>query len=100
MLQFPRLHQREHFPEFIQRAETPGKHNQRLGELREPQLAHEKIMKHEAELRTDVVIGALFVRQLNTQSDGFSAGFGRATVCRLHDSRASAGADYEAPRMI
>src|SRR6266550_7985325 len=54
------LHQGEHFPELVHCAVAAGKNNQRLGKLREPQLAHEKIMEHEAQFRADVVIRTLF----------------------------------------
>src|SRR4029077_13074448 len=77
-----------------------GKNNQRLGKLSEPQLAHEKIMKHETQLRTDVVIGPLFVGQFNAQANGFSARLSRAAISRFHNPGPSAGANYEATRMI
>jgi len=57
-------------------------------------------MKHETQFRTDVIVGALFVRQLDAQADGLPPGLGRPAVGRFHDSRSSPGTDHEAPRMI
>src|SRR6266404_2827361 len=99
-LQFAGLHQGEHFPELVHCAVAAGKNNQRLGKLREPQLAHEKIMEHKAQLRADVVIRTLFVRQLNAQADGLSAGLGGAEIGRLHDSRPAPRADDEPARIV
>src|SRR6185437_7179564 len=43
--EFLRLHQREDFHQFVQRAEAAGKRHQRLGQVGEPKLAHEKVME-------------------------------------------------------
>src|SRR6476660_6373390 len=48
------LQQREHLPKFVHRAEAAGKNDEGLGDLREPEFAHEEVVKIEAELRTDV----------------------------------------------
>src|SRR5271156_345569 len=63
--EFPRLQQRHHLPKLIHRPESAGKNDQRLGNLREPQFAHEKIMKIKAQFRTDIRVRKLFVRQFN-----------------------------------
>src|ERR1700676_147737 len=57
-------------------------------------------MEHKAQFGAYVVVGTLFVRQLNTQADGFSAGFGGAEVGRLHDSRPAPRADDESPGIV
>src|SRR5262249_60183282 len=41
------LNQRQYFKEFIHRAETAGKDHQGLGQIDEPEFAHEKVMKSE-----------------------------------------------------
>src|SRR5262249_893178 len=48
------LHQREHLPQFVHGAEAARENDQRLGQLREPQLAHEEVVELKIELRTDV----------------------------------------------
>src|ERR1700722_5467189 len=46
----------EHLPKLVHGAESTWKNNQRFGHLREPQLAHEKIMKKEIQFRSDIPI--------------------------------------------
>src|ERR1700691_2085298 len=48
------LHECEHFPEFVHGAEAAGKNNQSFGHLREPELAHKKIVKKEIQLGRDI----------------------------------------------
>ena len=67
------LRQRQDLQHFVQRSEAARKHHQRLGEIREPELAHEEVVKLEAQLRADVRIGQLLERQPDIQPDGFAA---------------------------
>src|ERR1043166_2585748 len=55
-------------------------------------------MKIETQLRADIGIRKLLVRQLDRQSDRFSPGFIRSAVRRFHNSWASSGAHHESPR--
>src|SRR5437879_64017 len=99
-LQLACLHQGEHFPKLVHGAETPRKDDERLGELREPQLAHEKVVKLKIEPGTDVGVRPLLMGQFDAQTDGFAAGLGRAAVGRLHDAGTAAGTDDEPPGML
>ena len=45
LAQLLRLHQRQDFRQFVQGAEAARKHHQRLGQVREPELAHEEVVK-------------------------------------------------------
>src|SRR5207245_9820643 len=94
------LQQREHFPEFVHGAKAARKNNEGFGELREPELAHEKVMEVEAQLGADVGIRELLVGKLDGKADGLAAGFRSAAVGGFHDARAAAGADDEPPRML
>src|SRR5208337_3289955 len=87
-----------HFPKFIHSAKTAGEYDERFGDLREPQFAHEEIVKIEAELGADVRVRKLFVRQLDGQADGFASSFVSAAIGGFHDSGSAAGANYEATR--
>ena len=98
--QFAGLHQREHFPKLVHGAESARENDQGFRDLREPQFAHEKIMEVEAQFAADEAIGKLFVRQLDAQADGFSAGFGCAAIRCFHDAGAAAAADDEAARVL
>src|ERR1700689_2972398 len=92
------LHECEHFPEFVHGAEAAGKNNQSFGHLREPELAHKKIVKKEIQLGRDIAIGFLLVRKLDAEADGRTAGFGCAAIGCLHDSRTASGTDEETAR--
>ena len=94
-----RLQQREHLPELIHRAKAAGKDDEGFGDLREPQFAHEEIMKIEAELRADVGVGELLVGELDREADGFAAGFDGAAIGSLHDAWTAPGANDEAARL-
>jgi hypothetical protein len=78
----------------------PGKHDQRLRQIREPQLAHEEVVELEAQLGRDVRVGKLLERQADIQADGLASGIGRAAIGRFHNARPAAGADHEAVRAV
>src|SRR5258707_15410384 len=96
--QLPRLKKHHHFPQLVHCSKTAGKHDQRFRNLSEPQLAHEKIMEIKTQLRADVRIRKLFVRQLNRKSNGLASRFISAAVCCFHDSRPATRTNYESPR--
>src|SRR5271168_3805511 len=95
-IQFLRLLQREYLHHFVERAEPARKHDQRPREMREPQLAHKKIVKLERQRARDVRIGPLLMRQPDVQPDGPAARVGGAAIGRFHDTGAAAGADHVA----
>ena len=73
-----------------QRAEAARKDHQRLGQVREPELAHEEVVELEVQPVGDVRVGALLERQPDVQADRLAAGLVRAAVGRLHDAGAAA----------
>src|SRR5215468_5113951 len=85
-----RLREGEDLKQLVERAEAAGKNDQRFGEIREPVLAHEEVVKLEVEIRRDVAVGILLERQADVQSDGFAAGFAGAAVGGFHDARTAA----------
>src|SRR5215471_3071551 len=94
--QLLRLRQRENLKQLVQRAKTSGKNNQRLGQVGEPVLTHEEVVKLEIEFRGDVRIRKLLKRQADIQANGLAASFPGATVGCLHDSRTATRRHHKA----
>src|SRR4029077_10127726 len=90
------LGQGEDFEEFVDGAEAAGENHQSFGEIGEPELAHEEIVKLEVERGRDVGIGILLEWEIDVEADGFASGFVGAEVGGFHDAGASAGGDDEA----
>src|SRR5215469_10780835 len=67
--QFLGLRQGEDFEEFVHGSEAAGKNHQRLGQIREPELAHEEVVKVKIQGRRDVGVGILFEGQANIQAN-------------------------------
>jgi len=67
--QFLRLRKREDLEKLIQGSETTGEDDQRLGQVREPELTHKKVMKFEVKGRRDIRIWRLFGRQIDVEPD-------------------------------
>src|SRR6266478_9342131 len=86
----------EDFKKFVERAEASGKDHQRFGQIREPELTHEKVMELEVERRRDVGVRILLERQIDVEAYGFSASLVSAKICRFHDARSAAGSDDKA----
>src|SRR4051794_782496 len=63
------LHHGEKFEQLIEGAETAGEKDHRLGEVSEPELAHEEVVKLERQLARDVRIAGLFMRQRDRKTD-------------------------------
>src|SRR5690348_2165719 len=97
---FSCLEQCKHFPELIHGAEPAREDDERFGELRKPQFAHEEIMEAKVQLWRNEAIGTLFMRQLNAQADRRTAGFRSAAIRGFHDARASAGTDDKSSWML
>src|SRR5207302_11403040 len=62
------LHQRQDLHELVERAEPTGKYDERPGEVRKPELAHEEVVEFECQPGRDVGIGPLFVRQPDVET--------------------------------
>src|SRR5579872_3306819 len=73
--QLVRLGERQDFKKFVHRAEAAGEDYESLREIREPELAHEEIVKLEIQRRRDELVGMLLERQLDVQPDAFAARF-------------------------
>jgi len=59
------------------------------------QLAQRKIVKPETQIRRDVGIGKLLMRQIDIQADGFRHDVMGAPVGRLHDAGTAAGHHHD-----
>src|SRR5271155_1622143 len=97
--EFVGLQQGEHFPKLVHGAEAPREDDQRFCHLREPELAHEKIVEIEIQIGRDVAIRSLLVRELDAEADGWAASFGGAAIGCFHDAGSAAGAADEAARL-
>src|SRR5204862_3385105 len=95
---FAGLQQRQHFPKFVHGPKAARKHDQGLGNLREPKFAHEKVLEIEAQFRADVWIRKLLVRKLDRKADRLPARFIRSALGCFHNSRPAAGTSFKAPR--
>src|SRR3546814_1768492 len=69
------LHQRQQLEEFVQRAEAARHHHHGLGEIGEPELAHEEVVELEVQLAADVGIVDLLHRQRDVEADVEAARF-------------------------
>src|ERR1700722_9270060 len=74
------LDQGEDSEQLIERAETPGKRDQRSGPQQKMHLAQREIAKAEAEPGRNVGIRILLVGQADIQTDCLGAGIERAPV--------------------
>src|SRR5580658_3960232 len=72
-LDLARLHQGQDLEQLVHRAETARKGYQRLRAQQKVHLAQSKVVKAKTQLRRDVGIGILLVRQIDIQADGFCA---------------------------
>ena len=88
-----RLHERDDFKKFVERAEPAGHEHKAEAVFRETNFAREKIMK--VQRHVDKTIAGLLVRQFDVEADGFAAALRRALVRGFHDARAAAGDDGE-----
>jgi len=98
--QLLRLRQRQNFEQLIHGPEATRKHHQRLRQVREPELAHEKVMEFEVQFMGDVGIRKLLKRQPDVQPDGLAVRIHRAAVRRLHDARAAARTHHKPVRAL
>ena len=91
-----RLRQRQDLEHLVERAEAAGKNHQRLGQVGEPELAHEEVVELEVQALGDVAVGPLLERQADVEADALAAGLVGAAIGGLHDAGPAARADDEA----
>ena len=92
-IQLPCLLQSQDLCQLVQRPEASGKNHQRTREVREPKLAHEKIVELEGQLAGNIGVGPLLMGQSYVETDSPSARFRGTSIRGLHDPAASARAD-------
>ena len=90
------LRQRQDLEQLVERAEAARERDQGARQVREPQLAHEEVVELEAELRSDIRVGTLLLRQTDVEPHAAASGERCSPIGGLHDSRAPARADEQA----
>src|SRR3989442_3903772 len=96
--QFLGLWQGKDFEEFVHRSKATRENYQRLGKVREPELAHKEVVKLEIERRSDIRVRRLLKRKIDIKPDGLAASLMRTQVRSLHDSwAATCGYDKTMP---
>lgn len=90
------LGERENFEEFVHRAEAAGENDESLGQISEPEFAHEEVVKLEIQRWRDELVGVLLEGQLDVEADALATGLVGAKVGGFHDAGSSAGGDNEA----
>ena len=89
------LDQRQQLEHLVERAEAAGEDRDRAGAQQEVHLAQREIVELEAEVRGDVGVRHLLVREHDVEADRLLPLVDRAAVGSLHDRRAAARADDE-----
>src|SRR5579871_5384583 len=90
------LHESEDLHELIERAEAAREHDERARQMREPELAHEKVMELEQQRVRDIGIRTLLVRQADVEPNRLTRGIRGASIRGLHDAPAPARANHVA----
>src|SRR5437764_9897125 len=90
------LRQGQHLEYLIDRAVAAGEGDQRPRPQQEVQLAHREIAEAEAQIRADIGVRVLLVRQVDVEADRLRADIAGAAIGRLHDAGAAAGHDHDA----
>ena len=93
--QFLGLRESQDLEQFVHGAEAAGEDNESFGQIREPELAHEEVVKLEVERGRDELVRMLLERELDVQANTLAPGLMSAEICGFHDARASAGGDDE-----
>src|SRR5579863_1755206 len=93
------LHQGQDFEQLIEGAKAARERDQRFRALQQMHLAERKVVESKTQLRGDIRIGVLLVRQIDIQTDGFCPNFEGAAVRSFHDPRTTTGHD-DKPRPI
>ena len=88
-----RLHEREHFKKFIERAEATRHENKAETVFYETNFARKKIM--EVHRHVGVFVAGLLERQFNVEANRFTTGVRRAFVGRFHNAGTATSDDGE-----
>src|SRR5579863_10603111 len=96
LCQLLRLRKRKNFEKLVQGAEAARENHQCFGQVGEPELAHEEVVKLEIQRGSDVGIGHLLERQSDIQSHRLRSGLLCPEIGRFHDARTATSRDYEA----
>lgn len=89
------LDQRQRLEQFVEGAEAAGEAHQRDAAHHEVHLAQREVVELEAQLRRDVRVRRLLVRQHDVQADALAAHFMGAAIAGFHDAGAAAGDDVD-----
>src|SRR3989338_4809401 len=84
-----RLHQGQAFEHLIHRAKAARKDADRPRPHQEVHLADREVVKVEGQIRRDIGVRRLFMRQHDVQPDGLAACIRRPAVARLHHPRSA-----------
>src|SRR4029453_11578262 len=93
----PRLREGKNLEHLVQRSEPTRKDNERLREVREPELSHEEIVKLEVQPFRDVPVRPLLERQTDVETYRLPTCFAGAAIGGFHDPRTAARAHDETP---
>ena len=88
------LDQRQAFKHLIQRAKAAGKDAHRRRAHQEMHLANGKVVKVERQVRRDILVRRLLMRQNDVEPNRLAPRLGRTTIARLHHTGATAGDDH------
>ena len=89
------LDQGQQLEHLVARAVAAGEHRHRPRPDQEVHLAQREIVKLEAQLRRDIGVGQLLVRQHDVEPDAGRTDIVGAAVGRFHEARPAARADHE-----
>src|SRR5262245_17931444 len=87
------LHQGKNLEHLVERAEASRKNDERLRQVRKPELAHEEVVELEVKVVRNVRIRPLLVRKADVQTNRLAACLGGAAIGRFHDAGTAAGGD-------
>src|ERR1700730_6610104 len=97
LAQLVRLHQGQDLEQLVERAIAAGEQHDRLGQVDEPELAHEEVMKIEVQFSADIGVVEFLVGDRDSKPDAEPLRLGSPAIGRLHDAGTATGADDEAP---
>src|SRR5580692_6981595 len=95
--QFLRLRESKDFEQLVHGPEAARKNYQSFGQIGEPELTHEEIVKLKIQRRSDVRIRHLLEGQRNIQAYAFRTGVACAEISCFHDAGTAPGRNYETP---
>src|SRR3546814_20317688 len=90
-----RLQQGQGLEELVERAEAARHEDERLGQIEEPELPHEKVMELECPPAGDVRVAERLKGQRHAEAPLAAAGSRRAAIRVPHEPRTPSGAAHE-----